>query len=111
MTPGRASRPPASATAIVVLHRRTAALTVEPGRIIGLDRWRCGRRAEPLGLRRRQIARSVSHDPDSPRTALATRLTLIDEEGQDRSRSPSPHERTLMIVFPLRRSVELKAAT
>src|SRR3984893_78016 len=31
--------------------------------------------------------------------------------GQDRSLSPSPHGRTLMIVFPLRRSVGLRAAT
>jgi hypothetical protein len=31
--------------------------------------------------------------------------------GQDRSLSSSPHGRTLMIVFPLRRSVGLKAAT
>src|SRR5262245_1261673 len=30
---------------------------------------------------------------------------------QNRSPSPSPHGRTRMIVFPLRRSVELKAAT
>ena len=32
-------------------------------------------------------------------------------EGQDRSLSPSPHGRTRMIVFPLIRSVGLKAAT
>src|SRR6266851_7852753 len=31
--------------------------------------------------------------------------------GQDRSLSPSPHGRTLMIVFPLRRSAGLRAAT
>ena len=31
--------------------------------------------------------------------------------GQDRSLSPSPHGRTLMIVFPLRRPVGLRAAT
>src|SRR5262252_7358187 len=31
--------------------------------------------------------------------------------GQDRLPSPSPYGRTMMIVFPLRRSVELRAAT
>src|SRR5262249_47462367 len=39
---------------------------------------------------------------------------LADDDprgGQNRSPSPSPHGRTRMIVFPLRRSVGLKAAT
>ena len=37
------------------------------------------------------------------------RLTLIHEGGQERSLSPGPHGRTLMIVCPLIRSAGLKA--
>ena len=41
---------------------------------------------------------------------MAARLTLI-HKGAEPVAVPSPHGRTRMIVFPVRRSVGLKAAT